>query len=322
MRAIGAEGRHATVPKIFRGIPTIPKFKYPGPIRQALADVNYIKELNAIPCAPASPEIYIKTALNTGVPALLSLGLPGCNDILKTKIGLSPWHARSISGAIKKATAPSLLGGNNFLYKVGYFAAEKYLWFFQVAEVTKEFFITWQSQVFMAQQCQLPGAGTAHGYIAPFIYTANQTGPLGIAPIKLCPGVANGLASITILPGFQGTFGFSCTWDSWPTRGGAGDVQTWYTEEGIDEARDLSHAWDPETGQNGTTGGHWYYRNMSINLGHTFSLWMNNNSDQSMQVVAGTWSCSVQGRHSGLSSFGCAPQTPEWPFPNPLKDII
>lgn len=308
----------ATVPKIFRGIPELPKFQYPGPIKKALKDINYIKELNAIPCAPASPEIYIKTAFNTAPPALLSLFLPGCTDIMKTKVGLSPWHLRGIKGMIQKASPPQALAARQFLYKVGYFAAEKYLWFFLVADVTKEFFITWQSQVFMAQQCQLPGTGTAHGYVAPFVYTAGHEGGLGIAPIKLVPGVAVGLNNVNILPGFQGSFGWSCEWDSWPIRGQGVSVTTWMTESGIDTPFDVSALPDPLGQQGNVTGGSVYGQNISLSQVKSFSLFMRNEGETPAQVVSGTWSVSAQGRHSGLSHFGCFPKVAEWPFPNPL----
>ncbi len=309
---------HATVPKIFRGIPTIPKWPAPGPIKKALKDINYLKELNSIPCAPASPWIIIKTGLDSAGPALLSLAVPGCTDIVKTKVGLSPWHARGIKGLLKKATQPEILAANKFLYKVGYFTAEKYLWFFLVADVTKEFFITWQSQVFMAQQCQLPGAGTAHGYMSPFIYIPGSSGGLGITPIKGTPGVATFGNGVSLLPGFQGTFAWSAQWDSWPVRGQGVSVTTWQTEEETEVPFDVSTTNDPKTNQGNTTGGSLYWQNQTLSASRSTRLWYINTGDLPAQVVGGTWSMSTQGRHSGLSHFGCFPKEVSWPFPNPL----
>ncbi|HVI79103.1 MAG TPA: hypothetical protein VM715_13255, partial [Candidatus Acidoferrum sp.] len=304
---IKPEPRHATVPKIFRGIPTIPKYPAPGPVKQLMKDINYIKALDTIPCAPASWQVIVETGLETAGPALLTLFLPGCNDIVKTKLGLSPWHARGIKGMISKAVQPEAVNATKFLYKIGYFTAEKYLWFFQVAEVTKNFFITWQSAVYMAQQCQLPSAGTAHGYIAPFIYPGDASGPLAIAPLKLVPGVSCGLSNVAIAPGFQGSFSFTCEWQTWPERGGAANVSTWYTEDGSETVYDASTTYNPATGQKNTTAAAFWAKNDSHSAQRNFRLWMAADSATHVQPVSGTWTMSSQGRHSGLASFGCLP---------------
>lgn len=320
--SIQPEPHHAHVPKIFRGIPTIPKFPAPGPVKQALRDYNYIKAMNHIPCAPAGPQIIIETGLQTAGPALLSLFLPGCTDIIKTKLGLSPWHARGIKGMIKKASPPQALGATKFLYQLGYFTAEKYLWFFQVAEVTKEFFITWQSQVFMAQQCQLPGAGTAYGYMSPFIYPQGTSGGLGITAQHNAPGVAIFGNGVALLPGFQGTMAWSAEWDSWPVRGQGTSVTTWMTEEDTEVPFDVSTTNDPNSQQGNTTGGSFYWQNRTLSATRKSQLFYINNGDTAAQVVGGTWSFATQGRSSGLKHFGCYAQPVEWPFPKPAIPYI
>lgn len=315
MQAQGAEPRRATVPKIFRDLPGTFKFPYPGPVKKALKDINYIKDMMHIPCGEAGPQIVITTGLAAGAPALLSLFLPGCLDIAKAKVGLSPWHARGITGLIKGAAPPIAATGNKFLYKLGYFTAEKYLWFFQVAEVTKEFFITWQSQIYMAQQCQLPGAGTAYGYFPPFIYGAEAEQGLDIALIKPNAGVAVGLSDLTIQPGFQASVAWDTEWDSYPIRGNGINVNTWYTEEGSDDPLDFSSSSNPANNGRNITGGSFYYRNQSVVNGHKFRFFMQNTSGENVQCVRGTWTVSLQGRHAGLSNFGCQLKAVQWPFP-------
>jgi hypothetical protein len=309
------EARTPHVPKIFQGIPTLPKFPYPGPVKQALKDINYIKELSTIPCGEASWTVIAETAFATAPPALLSLFLPGCTDIIKTKLGLSPWHARKISGMIKSAAPPLAVNATKFLWDIGYFTAEKYLWFFQVAEVTKEFFITWQSQVYMQQQCQLPGAGTAYGYITPFVYGAHQNSGLAISAQKLCPGVAVGLNNIQIAPGFQGSIAWNCEWQSWPDRSVAANVYTWEEETDIPDPLDFMQTNDPALNNNQRTGGHQYVQNINTVAGKQLRLFMSSDSETNVQPVSGTWTCSVQGRRSGLYSFGCYPKAVSWPFP-------
>lgn len=315
--AIQPEPKHAKVPQIFQGIPKLPKFPYPGPVKKALKDFNYIKELNTIPCGEASWWVIAETFLNTAPPALLTLFLPGCSDIIKTKAGLSPWHARKLSGMIKKAAQPLAVSNTKFLYNIGYFTVEKYLWFFQVAEVTKEFFITWQSQVFMQQQCQLPGAGTAYGYIAPLVYPPKQTAGLAIAPIKLCPGVSVGLNNIQIAPGFQGSIAWTAEWASWPDRSKPANVYTWDEETDVTGPLDFMQTWNPTLNNKANTGGHQYVQNISESAGKQLRIFFSSDNETDVQVISGSWTCSVQGRHSGLYSFGCQLKPVEWPFPKP-----
>jgi hypothetical protein len=314
MNATGARRGSSSVPKIFQGIPEIPKFKYPGPVKQALKDINYLKELSVIPCGEASWSLIAVTGIETAAPALLTLALPGCTDIVKTKLGLSPWHARGVKGLIRGAAAPLALSGTKFLWNIGYFTAEKYLWFFQVAEVTKEFFITWQSQVYMQQQCQLPGAGNAWGYITPFVYSGHRSGPLQISPGKLCPGVAAGSNVIQIAPGLQGSIAWTAEWQSYPDRTAPANVSTWEEETDITGPLDFMTTWDPDKNNKSVTGGHQYMRVLETEHGKQLRLFMANDSGVQAQPVSGSWSVSVQGRHSGLHSFGCVPKKVDWPF--------
>lgn len=306
--------QHLHVPKIFQGIPELPKFNYPGPIKKALKDINYLKDLSTIPCGEASWMVIAQTGLNTGLPALLTLALPGCNDIVKAKLGLSPWHARGVKSLLRGAAPPLALTGTKFLWKIGYFTAEKYLWFFQVADVTKEWFITWQSQVYMQQQCQLPAAGSAYGYFPAFVYGTAGPQPLSIAPIKNCPGCIISGDVIQIDPGFQASIGWSVNWDTYPIRGGGVNVNTWTVETAIPGFTNFMGTNDPNKRNGNQTGGHAYIQNDTHSEGLRIAFFMENLGSNNVQPISTTWTVSTQGRHSGLYSFGCLPKTVKWPF--------
>lgn len=280
-----------------------------------LRNINYIAEMNRIPCAPGSPWIIIKTAFEAGPPALLSLFLPGCTDILKTKIGVSPWHARGISSAIKSITQPEALGGKKFLYKVGYFTAEKYLWWWLVADVTTEFFTTWQSLVFQEQQCELPGNGTAYGYFAPFVYGRDQKGYLEPAPLKLVPGVSVGVNIIRVDYTLEASAGYQVEWDSYPVRGQGGNVSTWWEEVDNPIINDFATTNNPIQKNRNTTGGSWFQNEPHASGFKQYRIGFEVQSDTLMQVVSSHWTIGTQGKARGNSVWGCKPKPVVWPFP-------
>lgn len=282
-----------------------------------LKNINYIKELDRIPCADPSPWIIVKTAAQAAPPALLSLLVPGCTDIVKTRLGRSPWHAKSISSFIKKAVGPEALGANKFLYKVGYDAAERFLWYWMLADVTQEFFVTWQSQIFQEQQCELPGAGTAHGYYEPFVYDGHIEVRLIPGIITHPPGVTIGSHSIAILPGYQGTFAYECEWESYPVAGGSVNVTTWLQVD--DEQPKLDYATTNSPGQgnyNRTGGSIWHNRPGTVRATeYSVHAQIDTDFGDHVRLVRSTWYVGLQGRHEGNLSWGCKPKPVSWPFP-------
>jgi hypothetical protein len=200
------------------------------------------------------------------------------------------------------------------LYKVGYFTAERGLYYFMLADVTTEFFVNWQSLAFVAEQCELPSAGTAYGYIATFIYTPGFEGPLGIGPLHNVTGMANGLADITIFPGFQGSVAFSAQFDSWPIRGEGASAETWTVDEDTGAIiMPYSTGQGPAQTQD-QTAGHFSFDTTRALTGRRYSFKVRNTGAGNAQVVAGSYTVSMKGHPTGVLPFGCKPKKTSIPF--------
>lgn len=270
-----------------------------------MSNINYIKELNVIGCS--QPDIYVTvtTGFQAAAPALLSLFTPGCTDIVKMKLGLSVWHSKGIRGLIKGAAPPLALEANKFLYKIGYFTAEAGLYWFMVAGIATEFVTTWQSLVFAAEQCQLPDAGTAYGYMAPFVYGPDSGEFLTPAALHSVPGMAVGLHNIAIFPGFQGTVAWTTEWDSWPTRGQAVDVTTWMTEDESEVPINFMRTNVPPSAPKNLTGAH-----ASFDTLHNFTMkqyWfhVHNVGSVHAQCVKGSYTVNLTGHKQPVLPWGC-----------------
>lgn len=283
-----------------------------------LKNINYIKQLNAIPCGQPDPLIWIETAFSAVAPALLTLYQPGCNEIVKTRLGLSPWHLRGMKSLIKGITGPVEISANKFLYKVGYFTAERFLWYYLIAEVLTAFEASWTSQIYQAQGCQLPGAGTAYGYVAPFIYSPGMTTGLGITPIKNIPGMAVSLSGVTIFPGFEAGVSFDASWDSYPERGRGVNVTTWMQEEDDILHQDEMSTNRPYSKYPNQTAAAFTVPRVGGLTGKRYTFWVTNTGDTLAQAVAGSYNVNLRGLRDGNINFGCKLKPVEWPFPNPL----
>jgi hypothetical protein len=284
-----------------------------------LKNLNYIKQMNTIPCGQPDWFIIIETAFTSAPPALLTLFTPGCTDIVKTRLGHSPWHHRGVKALLKGVISPQVIGANKFLYKIGYFTAEKYLWWFMVADVTTEFVTTWQSQVFQMQQCQLPGAGTASGQFPPFFYQEGGERALNIGYTYHQPGILAAGQTLAVIPGFQANVGWSIQWDSWPVRGQGANVSTWYTVEDDTTPLSYSNTGDQGAGMQGVTAGHFYHNVVGGILPTRYKFWCEVQGPGLVQPTGGSWSASLFGHRAGNLSWGCNPKPAEWPFPNPLS---
>jgi hypothetical protein len=279
-----------------------------------LKNINYIKKLSVIGCSAPDIFVAVETGFQAAAPALLSLFAVGCTDIVKMKLGKAPWHHKGIGGLLKGAAPPFSAGANKFLYKIGYFTAEKGLWWFMVADVAVEFEAQWNSLVFAAQQCPLPSAGTAYGYIAPFIYGPGQETTLAPVPVHNVPGMAVGLNNVAIFPGFLGTVNFSTEWDSWPVRGQGVSVSTWMEEIHHPEPISYYTTNNPPSQPHNETIGHTAFDTLS-NLTRTdYIFHMANTGDTFAQVVNSTYSVSLSGHPTGVMPWGCHPKKTTLPF--------
>jgi hypothetical protein len=283
-----------------------------------MGDINFIKELNLIPCGVPEWWVIAETGFQAAAPALLTIFTPGCTDIVKTKVGLSPWHHRGVKALLKGAQAPFAKEGKEFLWKIGYFELEKYLYWFMIADVTKEFFMTWQTLVFQQQQCQLPGHGTAFGYPSTLLYNPGYEGGLGISPQHLVPGVATGLNNIRIQAGLEANVALDVIWDSYPIRGKGVSMTTWYTIDEDATIYDLTDTRNQQPQWANESVNHFFKRDPGAITAKQYKFFCANVGDTIAQVVGGSWNCSTMGRVTGNTSFGCTPKPVSWPFPNPL----
>lgn len=283
-----------------------------------LKNINYIRSINALPCAQPDPLLAITTAFSSAPPALLTLFQPGCNEIVKARLGLSPWHLRGMRGLIKSIQRPIEISSVKFLYKIGYFTAERVLYYWMVADVLTAFEATWTSQIYQAQGCMLPGAGTAYGYVAPYVYTPGTEGPLGIAPIKNIPGMAVLNDQIVIFPGYQASVAYEVTWDSWPVRGQGVNMSTWYEVEDDPLRQDYMQTRDPSKPQWNVTGGTFFHNKIATPEVTHYKFFRSNNGDTFAQAVAGSYNVSLMGQREGNLNWGCNLKPVSWPFPNPL----
>lgn len=280
-----------------------------------MKDINYVKNLYTIPCGSPDWWVIAETAFKSVPPALLAIGVPGCTDIVKTRLGLSPWHARSIKGLIKGAIKPFPVSELKFLYKIGYFTAEKYLWWFLLAEVTKEFLITWQSMIYQQQQCQLPGAGTAYGRFLGHLYAPFSAGVLPWTFDHNVFGVFFSAGGFNVRPGFQANVAYSIQWEDVLHPESSVSVETSLQEIGNPELSNLMNTNDPALGNGAWTQGHIYHQKPGSITNTQYVLNVYNGTDAVVRPKSGTFSISLSGRKSGNLTWGCNLKPVEWPFP-------
>jgi len=279
-----------------------------------MRNINYLKKMNVMGCSAPDIFVTIETGLQAAGPALLNLLTPGCTDIVKMKLGRSPWHSRGIRSLIKSAAAPFSLEANKFLYRIGYDTAERGLFYLMVADIAVEFVTTWQSLAFVAEQCPLPSAGTAYGYMATFIYTPNQETLLGYNPQHNVNGMAVGLNSIVIFPGFQGSLTFNAVFDSWPIRGKGVSVNTWMTEDDSTIPISPSRTNDPPSQPKNEVVGHLSFDTTRELLRKDYYLHIQNSGDENAQCVGGTYSVAMSGHPTGVLPWGCHLKKTSVPF--------
>lgn len=281
-----------------------------------LKNINYIRDLDRLPCAHPDIMLYIETAFKSAPPALLTLFQPGCTDILKTRIGNSPWHLRGISGLIKQAIQPYPISEQQFLYKIGYYAAEKYLWWWMVADVTTEFVTTWQSMIFQEQQCELPGAGSAFGYFEPVPIPGERSTGLVLHVLQGHPGVIMTTNGFRIQPGFQASIGWWADWQSWPHAGSEVFITTWMQKDGDPTPLQPVTTNDPIIKSGPQTAFHWFHDNPGAITPTTYQFYGRNAQEIPANPINSAWTISLMGRRQGNLTWGCTPKPVSWPFPS------
>lgn len=154
-----------------------------------LENLGYLKQAALYSCAQPSALLMIEAAAKPAAVALMQAATFGCNDIVKMRAGISPWHARNLNTMIKKAIPAEHMDQAGKLLKFT-LPVEKALFFFFVVDLTTEFFANWQSQVFQLGGCGTdPDTSTASGsfrsYVEPhpgnwarIAYNFTFTGPI------------------------------------------------------------------------------------------------------------------------------------------------
>lgn len=267
-----------------------------------------------MPCTQPDWLMLVETGFAAGAPALLNLFVPGCTDIVKLKIGVSPWHAKGVRSVIKAIAPPNAIEARKFLFKIGYFTAERGLYYLMLADVTTDFVATWESLIFVAQQCPLPSAGTAFGDFGGFIYIPGYNDIMPLAPHHSVPGMHVGLGTISVFPGFQGTLAYTCEFDSWPERGQGVNVTTFMTVDESIVPISLVQTGVPPTNQPGWTGGHTFFDTTRKFTLTTYHFWLTNTGGTNAQVVGGQYTLTLTGHNQGVVPWGCHPKKAEFPF--------
>lgn len=303
-----------------------------------LRNINYLIKLSAIPCAQPDILILAKTAFQAAPPALLELFQPDCTDIIKASLGLSPFgeartikgllqgatrtgpgrgkHGRRIRGAIRNIARPLAYSPTEFLYKIKYFQIEKYLRYFQIADVTTSFLANWQSLIYQAQQCQLPGAGSANAIFSPFIGGPESIGIMDVSPINSVFGLTWLVNAVQVAPGFDATVAWSMEWRSWPDQDIPCDANTWYTVNEDPAPRGFMGTNDPARRNGQNTGGSFYHGYPDNVVTTTYRFWHENNGTTPMLPINSQLSIGLSGKDMGFRPFGCNLKPVSWPFPS------
>lgn len=134
-------------------------------------NLGYIKKAAAFPCATPNPILIAQAAGNAIAPVLLNAATFGCNDIVKMRAGISPWHSRGLKALIKGAIPPDETATAGKLLKFT-IPVEKALFFWFVVDLTTDFFARWHSQVFRLGACGHPlrswtGSGPLSTWVMP-----------------------------------------------------------------------------------------------------------------------------------------------------------
>lgn len=164
-----------------------------------LKNLGYIKQAMYFPCTHQNPILVLEAAVESIAPTLISAATFGCNDIVKMRAGISPWHSRGIKAFIEGALSPEekSMAGKALKFTV---PIEKALFFFFVVDLTVGFAANWQSNIFKLGACGSPPL------------TCNATGPLAsfVEPVGgAWVFIAYALTSTPATCGFTGSTGFT-----------------------------------------------------------------------------------------------------------------
>lgn len=292
-----------------------------------LRNINFLRRIAKIPCTEPDMWILAETFFKAAPPALLQLFVPGCSEILQARIGIDPFggvfnpilkgppgpqgigrrgrHGKAIGAQIGGLVKGLPLGGNQFLWRIGFFHVQAALWWWQVADVTTEFLANWQSMVYEEEGCNLPDLTGYADLIPPFAYTEG-THIMGMR-VGSRPGVFDvSPSAITFAPGVSGTIGWWVNWQEFNhPEIPAGPVSSYLVNVETQEQYAFSETNDPDNQNGNTTGGFYRYRGQGSTGITRFRVMLDVHPTLlATQAVQGQLRVSVSGfPHS--SAFGC-----------------
>lgn len=117
-----------------------------------IKNLNYIAKASYFPCPDTDALLVLEAAYKAAFPTILAATSLGCQDIVRMRAGLSPWHARGMRMGIKAAIPPADAQAVGKVYKY-LIPIEKALFFFFVVDLTTGFLAEWQSQIFKLGAC-------------------------------------------------------------------------------------------------------------------------------------------------------------------------
>lgn len=174
-------------------------------------NLNYVRRVMRHPCAAPDPLTIVETGLSAGALAIVRLTTFGCTDILKSRAGRAPFHARHLNALIKGAGGPVGRGVNRFLFATPYNQLEAFFWHWLVFDTTVGFFADWASMMYMEGRCA-PRSGSDTFPLQALYLDAGDEGTVQINGVVNTECYRVGGNTLTIKPGCEVSFSAHCQW--------------------------------------------------------------------------------------------------------------
>jgi hypothetical protein len=120
-----------------------------------LSNWNYMKQIEAYPCASPNPLIYITTFAPAVTPALVDFISWGCRDIVKFKAGIGQPCGRLFKAQAVKAFGPAAVDMAHNILKFTRPVEFGLFWWF-VADLASDSLARWDSLAYQMSGCDLP----------------------------------------------------------------------------------------------------------------------------------------------------------------------
>lgn len=282
----------------------------------AAGDINYIRRMFQHPCATPDYHVLVQTGLAAGTIAVVELFTAGCLDILKLKAGKPFFHHKGLKGLLSKQLTPAAKGQFFTAFDIPFGAIEAGLNYFWLLGVGTGFVANWQSMIYTAQRCQLPGKGYFTCPISTIYLGAEGEGTILLNGISESECFRVGSNKIIIPAGCSATISYEAPWLPFANNpANAGHVESWLeTKEGVPTNVVLSTA-SGSPAVEYTAGG---LSNVTGTLFGDAEITLKFRVKSGlMGCSAGTLRISGYGRPIHLVPTGCKPKKLDQPYPTP-----